>query len=418
MKSFVKQQDYSPQGFNVIAKPAGAVCNLNCRYCFYTEKEVLFDPNHNCRMNYEVLETFIEKYIKSQPLSQVLFVWQGGEPMLMGLDFYRKVVCLQNKYAGGKQIINSLQTNGTMLDDSWCEFMTRNDFLVGLSLDGPEDIHNYHRLDRSGKPTFQAVMHGLELMKKHRVEFNILACVTKQNSKRPLDIYSFFKEQGIQFIQFIPVVERQPSAAAEKIGLRLAGPPSLHREKVQPEVTEWSVGPSAYGDFLIKIFSKWVRSDVGSVFIMNFEWALSSWVNGTSCACTFSENCGRCLAMEHNGDVYSCDHYVYPDYHLGNILNTSLQQMLESEKQIRFREIKQTALPTKCRRCDVLFACNGGCPKHRFAESRNGQQNLNYLCESYKRFFKHIAPYMETMKQLIRQGKPASTIMDSHIALV
>jgi uncharacterized protein len=417
MKSLVKQQDYSPQGFNVIVKPAGPVCNLNCRYCFYTEKEALFDPNHNCRMNYEVLEIFIEKYIKSQPLSEVLFVWQGGEPTLMGLDFYRKAVRLQNKYANGKQIINSLQTNGTMLDDKWCEFMARNSFLVGLSLDGPEDIHNYHRLDRSSKPTFQAVMHGLELMKKHRVEFNILACVTKQNSQRPLDVYDFFKEQDVQYIQFIPIVERQPCATLEKTGLRLAGPPSLHREKEQSEITEWSVGPSAYGEFLIKIFSEWVRCDVGSVFIMNFEWALSSWVSGTSCACTFSENCGRCLAMEHNGDVYSCDHYVYPDYYLGNIINTSLQQMLESEKQIRFGEIKQAALPAKCRRCDVLFACNGGCPKRRFAESRKGQPNLNYLCESYKRFFKHIAPYMKTMKQLIRQGKPASTIMDSRIAL-
>jgi uncharacterized protein len=412
MKNLTKQKDCFPKGFNVIAKPIGPICNLDCQYCFYTEKEALFPKGHNYRMNDEILETFIQKYIKSQQLSQVPFVWQGGEPTLMGLDFYRKVVRLQNKYAHGKQITNSLQTNGTLLDDNWCEFLAHNNFLVGLSLDGPEDIHNYYRVDRKGNSTFQAVMSGLELLKKHQVDFNILACVTKHNAKRSLDVYRFFKEQGVQYIQFIPIVETQANCAAKELGLRLALPSASGQENISSEVTEWSVEPSAYGDFLIKIFNQWVRTDVGTVFIMNFEWALSSWITGISCVCTFSKNCGRCLVIEHNGDVYSCDHYVYPDHRLGDILNTNLEQMVESENQIRFGQDKQATLPTRCRRCDVLFACHGGCPKHRFVKSKDGQSRLNYLCESYKRYFKHIAPYMKTMKQLIRQGKPATIIMD------
>ncbi len=410
MRSSAKQ-NCSLQGFNIIAKPIGPVCNLDCRYCFYKEKEALFTKNNNCRMNNEVLETFIRKYIELQPLSEVSFVWQGGEPALMGLDLYREAVRLQKKYAHGKQITNSLQTNGTLLDDDWCEFMARNNFLVGLSIDGPEDIHNYYRVDHSGGPTFEMVMRGLELLKKHGVEFNVLACATKQNAKRPLDVYRFFKEQGVRFIQFIPIVERQPDRAAEELGLRLAAPAAPEQEDTSPQVTEWSVEPAAYGDFLIKVFNEWVRRDVGSVFVMNFEWALASWVNGISPACTFSESCGRCLVMEHNGDVYSCDHYVYPAYRLGNILNDELEEMVESEKQIRFGLGKETNLPPRCRKCDVLFACHGDCPKHRFIKLREGQPKVSYLCEGYKRFFKHIAPYMKKIRQLIRQGRPAGMIM-------
>jgi uncharacterized protein len=407
-----KQQDNFVQGFNIIAKPIGPVCNLDCKYCFYTEKHALFPKVHNYRMSDEVLEAFIQRYIESQPLSTVPFVWQGGEPTLLGVDFFCKAVRLQNKYAQGKQITNSLQTNGTLLDDSWCEFLAKNNFLVGISLDGPQDIHNVYRVDSKGSPTFKAVMHGLEYLKKHQVEFNVLCCVAGHNEKKPLDVYQFFKEQGIQYIQFIPVVERHADNTAAELGLRLAIPSGAGQDVLSVEVTDWSVKPSAYGDFLIEIFNQWVRSDVGSVFIMNFEWALSSWVNGTSCACTFSENCGRCLVMEHNGDVYSCDHYVYPAYHLGNVLNTDLKEMAESENQLRFGRDKQRSLPACCKDCDVLFACHGGCPKHRFGNLSDGESKVSYMCEGYKRFFKHITPYMKKISQFIRRGKPAKMIMD------
>lgn len=408
----LKQQDYFAQGFNVIVKPIGPVCNLNCKYCFYKEKYALFPKDHNYRISDEVLEEFIRSYIESQPLSPVSFIWQGGEPTLLGVDFFRKAVRLQNKYAQSKQITNSLQTNGILLDDSWCEFLVKNNFLVGISLDGPEDIHNVYRVDSKGSPTFDAVMHGLEYLKKYQVKFNVLCCVAAHNVKKPLYIYQFFKEQAVQYIQFIPVVERHADNTAAELGLRLAAPSSSEQKEVSSVVTDWSVEPSAYGDFLIKIFNQWVRSDVGSVFIMNFEWALSCWVNGISYACTFSESCGKCLVMEHNGDVYSCDHYVYPDYRLGNVLNTNLKQIAESQKQLRFGKDKQTTLPKSCKRCDILFACHGGCPKHRFVKLPDGRSKVSYMCEGYKSFFRHIAPYMEKMKQLIKQGKPAEMIMD------
>ena len=402
----------SLHGYNIIAKPTGPACNLDCRYCFYKEKEALYAGNDSFRMTEEVLEAFIRKYIESQSLPpEVTFVWQGGEPALMGLDFYREAVRLQKKCSNGRQINNSFQTNGMLLDDSWCEFMKCNNFLVGISIDGPEDIHNYYRIDHSGRPTFETVMRGLELLKKHGVEFNILACVTRQNVKRPLDTYRFFKEQGIRFIQFIPVIERQPDLAAEELGLQLAPPPVSGQED-STQVTEWSVEPAAYGDFLIKIFNDWVRTDVGSVFVMNFEWALASWMNSISPACTFSEICGRCLVIEHNGDVYSCDHYVYPEYRLGNILNDELEQMVESEKQIQFGRGKEANLSAQCRKCDFLFACHGDCPKHRFMDLRKGRSGISYLCNGYKRFFKHIDPYMNKIRQLLKQGKPAKMIMD------
>ncbi len=407
-----KQQDNFVQGFNVIVKPIGPVCNMDCKYCFYTEKHALFPKDHDYRISDQVLEAFIQKYIESQPLSPVPFIWQGGEPTLLGADFFRKVVRLQNKYAQGKQITNSLQTNGTLLDDSWCEFLAQNNFLVGISLDGFQDIHNVYRTGVKGHPTFDAVMSGLECLKKHKVEFNVLCCIAKHNSKKPIDVYQFFKEQGIQYIQFIPIVERYADNTAAQLGLRFASPLSTGQNISSTKVTQWTVTPSDYGDFLIKIFNQWIRSDVGSVFIMNFEWALSSFVNGFSPACTFSENCGKCLVMEHNGDVYSCDHYVYPDYRLGNILNTNLKEMAESQKHLQFGKDKQMSLPTRCRKCDVLFACHGGCLKHRFVKPRNSHSNISYLCEGYKRFFKHITPYMKKMRQLIRQGKPAEMIMD------
>jgi uncharacterized protein len=410
--SSTKQPDNFTQGFNIIVKPIGPVCNLDCQYCFYKEKNALFPEDHNYRMPDEILEEFIRTYIESQPLSPVSFVWQGGEPTLLGLDFFRKAVRLQKKYAQNKQIINSLQTNGTLLDIAWCEFLAQNNFLVGISIDGPEDIHNVYRVDGKGRPTFDAVMRGLDHLKKHHVEFNALCCVAKHNEEKPLEVFRFFKEQGIRYIQFIPVVERQPNNTSAQLGFQLAAPLDTGPDISSAKVTQWSVSPAAYGDFLVKIFDQWVRSDVGSVFIMNFEWALSCFVTGNPYACTFSENCGRCLVFEHNGDVYSCDHYVYPDYRLGNILNTNLKKMAESDKQLRFGRDKQSTLPAQCRNCVVLFACHGDCPKHRFIKLSDDQSKVSYLCESYKRFFTHITPYMKMLTRLIKQNRPAEMIMD------
>lgn len=301
---------HNQQGFHMLAKPTGPICNLDCNYCFYTEKEALFSGQPTYRMSDEVLETFIRKYIETQETPEVSFVWQGGEPTLMGLEFYRKAVEYQKKYAGGKRIENSLQTNGTLLDEEWCAFLRDHRFMVGLSLDGPEFIHDRYRVDRGKKPTFQKVMRALTLLQEFAVEYNVLACVTRESSQHPLEVYRFFKEQGFRFIQFIPIVERTPDSIAEVLGLRHAAPSSPKQEGEQREVTPWTVEPEAYGDFLIRIFDEWVRHDVGTVHIMNFEWALTSWLGLPATVCIFSDRCGRAVVMEHNGDLYSCDHYV------------------------------------------------------------------------------------------------------------
>ena len=408
----VKQHGHSFKGFHIMAKPIGPVCNLRCTYCFYTEKEALFPDNEHYRMSDEVLEAYIRKYIASQKAPEVPFVWQGGEPTLMGLDFFHKVVRLQRKYGGVKRIKNSLQTNGTLLNDEWCSFMARHRFLVGLSLDGPEDIHNHYRVDRGGRPTFKKVMRGLKLMQKHGVEFNVLACVTRESAKRPLDVYRFFKEQGVQYLQFIPIVERKPDLAAEKLGLRLASPPALDRKETEI-VTPWTAEPESYGEFLIHIFEEWVRKDVSSVFVMNFEWALAAWAGVPSSTCTFAPRCGRSVIIEHNGDIYSCDHFVYPSYRLGNIVRDNLEDMIESESQVAFGAAKDTALPEYCRQCDWLFACHGECPKHRFLKTPTGELGWNYLCRAYERFFHHIDPYMRSMVRLLEHGIPANRIMDA-----
>lgn len=397
--------------FHILAKPTGPLCNLDCKYCFYTEKEALFPRENKFQMSDPVLETYIQQYIASQETEEIVFAWQGGEPILMGLDFFRKAVFLQKRYANGKRITNTIQTNGTLLNDEWCAFFHDHQFLVGVSLDGPEHIHDMYRIDRGGKPTFALVMRALSLLKKHRVEFNILTCVTKYSSYKPLEIYHFFKKQGIQFIQFIPIVEREPNEGAAKLALRHATPPSLYMEESQQAVTSWTVEQEMYGDFLIHIFNEWVQNDVGSIYIMNFEWALASWAGIPSPVCIFSEECGRAVAMEHNGDIYSCDHYVYPKYRLGNITTDNLMDMMNQPSQIDFGRKKRETLPSVCKNCEVRFACHGECPKHRFLVSDHNEPGLNYLCSSYKKYFKHINPYMKIMKQLLLDGLPVSSIM-------
>jgi len=332
--------------------------------------------------------------------------------MLMGLDFFRKAVRMQKRHSRGKRITNALQTNGVLLDDAWCDFLAENHFLVGLSLDGPEDIHNRYRVDEMERGSFSSVMKGLELLRRHGVEYNVMACVTRESARRPLDVYHFFKEQGVEFIQFIPIVERLPDDAARALGLRLALPPDLGAEN-PADVTPWTVEPERYGDFLIVIFDEWVRNDVGRIFIMNFEWALMSWMGGNATVCQVSQRCGRSVVIEHDGNVYACDHYVYPRYLLGNILSDNPLEMVDSPQQRAFGSQKETELPALCRDCKFLFACRGECPKHRFLKTPAAETGLNYLCAGYKKYFQHIDSTMKLMKQLLEQNLPASYVMDA-----
>ena len=399
------------QAFELMAKPAGPRCNLHCRYCFYLEKMSFF-PESDFLMSDKVLEAYTRKYIASQPGPSVVFAWQGGEPTLLGIDFFHRALDFQKKYGMGKEISNTLQTNGTLLDESWCDFLSKNNFLVGLSMDGPETVHDVYRLDRAGGSTHATVLGSLRMMQKYGVEVNVLATVNIESSRRPLEVYRFFKEQGVQFIQFIPIVEREADSEAERLGLSLAGPPSLTQEEKAAAVMPRSVTPRDYGEFLRRIFEEWVRNDVGSIFVMNFEWALGAWADMPAGVCYLSPRCGLNLIIEHNGDIFSCDHFVYPAYRLGNILTDDLGEMVLSKTQIAFGASKETRLPGYCRECDVLFACRGGCPKHRFAKSPDGEPGLNYLCPGFKRFYHHVDPYMKHMVKLIRNGIPVKKIME------
>ena len=403
----------APQGIHVVAKPMGPVCNLACDYCFYLEKKVLFGDQEIFRMSDEVLSCFVSDYITSQPTPVVEFVWQGGEPTLAGLDFFKKVIREQKPYTKTKTIRNSLQTNGTLLTDEWCAFLKKNNFMVGISLDGPQDIHDTYRRDRSGWGTFDSVMRGLKLLQKHGVEYNVLACVARETARRPLDVYNFLKSERVEFIQFTPVIERMPDEVSRKSGLRLAGPAALDKEEQQMQVTPWTVIPEEYADFLIAIYEDWVRHDVGSVFVMNFEWALNAWIGNPSPVCIHAQQCGKAVVIEHNGDVYACDHCVYPQYNLGNIAHDTLTHMVEKSLDTGFGTMKETALPTWCRDCTVLKACRGGCPKHRFRMTPSGEPGFHYLCEGYRKFFLHIRKYLKAMATLLENGLPASRVMDA-----
>ena len=398
--------------FELMAKPAGPRCNLHCGYCFYLEKKPFF-PESNFRMSDEVLEAYIHKYIAYQPGPSVVFAWQGGEPTLMGIDFFRRALGFQKKYCMGKRISNTLQTNGTLLDESWCDFLSKNNFLVGLSMDGPETVHDIYRLDRDGGSTHATVLRSLRMMQKYGVEVNILATVNCKSAQRPLDVYHFFKDQGVQFIQFIPIVEREADSETKGFRISLAGPPSLTQGEKTTTVTPWSVSPQMYGEFLIRIFQEWVRNDVGNIFVMNFEWTLGAWAGVPAGVCYLSPRCGSNLIIEHNGDIFSCDHFVYPAYRLGNILNCDLGEMVLSKTQIAFGTSKENGLPGYCRECDVLFVCRGGCPKHRFAKSPDGNPGLNYLCTGFKSFYHHVDPYMKHMVKLIRNGIPLNNIIET-----
>lgn len=397
--------------FHAMAKPIGPVCNLACDYCFYLEKQNLHPAGHTFRMSDEVLEAFVRGYCQSQDTPTINFAWQGGEPTLMGVAFFRRAVELQRIHAAGRPVTNSLQTNGVLLDDEWGEFLAANQFLVGLSIDGPSDLHDAHRRDKRGNPSFDSVMRGLEVLKKHRVEFNTLTVVNSLNGDRPLEVYRFLKEIGSVFHQYIPLVERASDPRSKQLGLRLGAPPALGEPTAATDpfaVTGASVGPEQFGRFLKAIFDEWVRHDVGTVFVQLFETALSHWVGAGSGLCVFAETCGRAVIIEHDGSVYSCDHYVYPDYHLGNVLSDDLRSLVESGSQRRFGDAKRDAVPDCCGHCDVAFICNGDCPKHRFVPAPPGDRPVSYLCLAYKALFRHMAPHLDTMAELLhRQLSPA-----------
>ncbi len=393
-----------PVAFSAMVKPTGPLCNLNCTYCYYLEKQKLFQHATNFRMEDDILENFIKDYIQSQQVPVVSFIWQGGEPCLLGIDYFRKIVKLQDKYAGEKKIENSIQTNGTRLNDEWCQFFKYYNFLVGISIDGPEEIHNKFRIYKNGENTFTDVMHGIELLKKHNVDFNTLTVVNRYNSRYPLEIYNFLKLIGSGFIQFLPVVERCSDINGS--GLRLVN----DSYKGEANVTEWSVLPEDYGSFLITIFNQWVQIDVGKIFVQMFDVTLANWVGVNPGLCVFGETCGNAIAIEHNGDVFACDHYVYPEYYLGNISKTSLIDMLSSDKQFEFGNHKLTSLPPECLNCDYRFACHGECPKHRFEKSENGEPGLNYLCKAYKMFFSYVHPFMQYMGDELAAHRPPANI--------
>jgi uncharacterized protein len=399
--------------FHLMTKPIGSKCNLDCSYCFYLEKEHLYPSARSFRMTAEVLEAYIRDYIAAQPTPTVSFAWQGGEPTLMGLEFFERVVELQRRHAEGKIIENAIQTNGTLLDDAWCEFLARERFLVGISIDGPQPLHDAYRVDRQGEGTFAQVMAAIERLRRHGVEFNTLTTVHRKNSTQPLQVYRFLRSIGSTYLQFIPIVERDAAAAAaEANGLWLAPPPD-HEDAagLDAQVTDWTVRPAAYGEFLCAIFDQWVSRDVGKIFVQQFDAALANWVGVPAGVCVFSADCGRALALEHNGDVYSCDHYVYPKYRLGNLLNQSLGDLVDSPAQNAFGRAKSATLPRYCRECPVRFACHGECPKHRFLRTSDGEPGLNYLCAAYRKFFGHIDRPMRTMATLLRHNRAPAEIM-------
>ena len=388
----------------VMLKPAGAHCNLACKYCYYLEKNKLYPTAQRHLMSDEMLEQFTREYIEAQTMNQVLFTWHGGEPLLRSIDFYRKALSLQKKYAGGRRIDNVIQTNGTLLTDEWCEFFAQNHWLVGISIDGPQPDHDHYRLTAAGKPSWKKVMQGIKLLKKHGVEWNAMAVVNAYNANHPLEFYRFFKENGCQFLQFTPIVER---LTRHEDGRTLA---SL-ADKDEISLSEASVAPEQWGYFLCAIFDEWVRKDVGKIFVEIFDCTLANWMGISPGICAYSKECGHAGVMEHNGDVYSCDHFVFPEYKLGNIRDHSLIDMLYGEQQQEFSRLKHSSLPRQCKECDMEFACHGECPKNRFMKDKYGDSGLNYLCPGYYHYYQHVAPYMDYMKQELMSQRPPSNIM-------
>jgi uncharacterized protein len=372
----------------VMLKPVGSTCNLRCSYCYYLEKRDLYPHDKEFAMSDELLERFIEQYLNLQTMPEVSFTWHGGEPLIKNISFFKKALYLQKKYGQGRRIENTIQTNGTLLNDEWCSFFKDNNFLVGISIDGSQPLHDTYRKTRDGKPSFDQVMNGISLLKKHKVEFNVMGVVNDKNVNYPLEFYHFFKQIEAHYIQFTPIVETINGALAP-----------------------WSVPAEKWGNFLITIFKEWVKQDVGRYFIQYFDATLANWMGVRPGVCSLAKTCGHAGVMEFNGDVYSCDHYVFPNYKLGNIYSQTLIEMMYSEKQLKFGAAKHETLPTQCLQCEYFFACNGECPKNRIASTPTGEPNLNYLCRGYHEFFSYVAPYMDFMKtELMAQRSPANVM--------
>ena len=405
----------APTPFHLLAKPTGAICNLDCKYCFFLSKEMLY-PGSRFRMADELLETYIRQLLESQPGPEVIVGWQGGEPTLMGLDFFeRSIACVRRHQRPGQRVSYTLQTNGTRLNDDWAAFLKQHQVLVGLSLDGPREMHDAFRVAKGGQGTFDDVMRGWDCLRRHGVEVNVLCTVHAANADRPVEVYRFFRDElKTTFIQFIPIVER---TTPETLPLANAGwsergsdPRPLYLLEGD-RVTARSVGSEQWGRFLIGVFDEWVQADVGKVYVQMFDAALASWLGLPASMCIFSETCGTALALEHNGDVYSCDHFVEPKYKLGNINRVHMLQLVTSKQQLEFGRAKRDTLPKYCRECAVKFACHGECPRNRFITTPDGEPGLNYLCAGYKDFFTHIDRPMKLMADLLRQGRYADEAM-------
>jgi len=373
----------------VMLKPVGAICNLRCKYCYYLEKKDLYPESTSYVMSDGILEQFIEQYLNAQTMHEVLFTWHGGEPLMRNRNFFKHALELQKKYGRGRQIDNCIQTNGTLLTDDWCKFFKENNFLLGISIDGPQHCHDVYRRTKDNRPTFLQVMKGISLLKKHNVEFNVMGVVNDYNVDYPLEFYRFFKSIDCHFIQFAPIVER-----------------------IDGKLATWNVPSEKWGDFLIAIFDEWVRKDVGTFYIQYFDSTLANWVGQQPGVCIQAKTCGHAGVMEFNGDVYSCDHFVYPEYKLGNIQTQTLTEMMYSDKQTKFGNDKQDTLPTQCKECQFLFACNGECPKNRIIKTDSGETGLNYLCKGYYKFFEHVAPYMDFMKKELLAKRPPANVME------
>ena len=389
----------------VMLKPVGSLCNLACDYCYYLEKGKFYPEVKNAVMSEQLLEKFIREYLECQTMPQVLFTWHGGEPLMRPISFYKKALELQRKYGGGRQIDNCIQTNGTLLNDEWCRFFKANNFLVGISIDGPQEFHDEYRRNKQGLPSFYKVMKGIELLKKHEVEYNAMAVVNDYNVDYPLEFYQFFKDIECHYIQFTPIVER---LNRHTDGTQLTTP---EEQDAAIRLAPFSVDAEKWGDFLCTLFDEWLKADVGSYFIQLFDSTLANWVGEQPGVCTLARHCGHAGVMEFNGDVYACDHFVFPEYKLGNIYTQTLTEMMYSQRQLQFGADKHDKLPSQCRACEFLFACNGECPKNRFLHTKEGEPGLNYLCKGYKKFFAHVAPYMDFMKKELVAQRPPANVM-------
>ena len=388
----------------VMLKPAGSLCNLRCKYCYYLEKDKLYKQCKNHVISDELLEKFIKEYIEAQTTPQVLFTWHGGETLMRPISFYKRALELQRIYGRGRQIDNCIQTNGTLITDEWCQFFKDNNFLVGVSIDGPQEFHDEYRRTATNKPTFVKVMNGINLLNKHGVEWNALAVVNDYNADYPLEFYRFFKQIGCKYIQFSPIVER---VVKREDGLTLA--PGM--QGGDAGLADFSITPEQWGNFLCTIFDEWVHNDVGEYFVQLFDATLANWVGQAPGVCILAEECGHAGVMEFNGDVYSCDHFVYPEHLLGNLHTKTITEMMYSDQQNKFAKMKKQMLPQQCKECKFLFACHGECPKNRFLNDKYGNYGLNYLCKGYRQFFEHVEPYMNFMKRELENHRAPANVM-------